>query len=90
MPIHLAIARGHFFVVHHLLCQEQVVMYLMMMPYELYQCFKYAISNQSIQILMTIYRVFEEQIVDIIPGNKGSSFWELSTFNQTHRGLQRF
>ena len=36
MPIHLAIARGHFFVVHHLLCQEQVIMYLMMMPYELY------------------------------------------------------
>lgn len=22
MPIHLAIARGHYFIVHHLLCQE--------------------------------------------------------------------
>ena len=48
MPIHLAIARGHYFIVHLLLCQEQVVLYLMMMPFELYKCLKYAISNQSI------------------------------------------
>ena len=51
MPIHLAIARGHYFIVHQLLCQEQVVLYLMMMQFELYQCLKFAISGQSIQIL---------------------------------------
>lgn len=60
MPIHLSIARGHFFVVQHLLSLEQVVLYLVLMPYELYQCLKFAISNQSIQILKLIYQVFSE------------------------------
>ena len=46
--------------VQHLLSLEQVVLYLVLMPYELYQCLKFAISNQSIQILKLIYQVFSE------------------------------
>ena len=77
LPIHLSIARGHFFIVQHLLSLEQVVLYLMLMPYELYQCLKYAISNRSIQILKMIYQVFTMQIDDpVINKTQMCSFWE--------------
>lgn len=45
LPVHLAIARGHYFLVHQLLCYEQVILQLTMVPYDLYLCFKFAISN---------------------------------------------
>ena len=61
----------------------------MLMPYELYQCLKYAISNQSIQILKLIYRTFEDQINNIFRVNKELSFWETASFKTSEAGLSR-
>ena len=84
MPIHCAIARKHFLVVHELLCQEQVILQMMLMPHELYQCMKFAITNQSLQILHLLYNVFSEQIDGILSDSEARSFWETSTFTQSN------
>ena len=89
MPIHLAIARGHYFIVHQLLCQEQVVLYLMMMQFELYQCLKFAISGKSEQIIKLIYNVFRDQIDNVYTPSNDLSFWELSTFNLSDRAMSK-
>ena len=48
LPIHLAIARSRYFIVHHLLRQEQVLLHLVSAPFDLYLCLKLAITYQSI------------------------------------------
>jgi ankyrin repeat protein len=47
LPIQLAIARSHFFVVHFLLCQETVVTNLADDDFDIYQCLKIAISARA-------------------------------------------
>ena len=58
LPIHLAIARSRYFVVHHLLRQEQVLLHLVSAPFDLYMCLKLAITYRSIQLLRLLYQVF--------------------------------
>lgn len=58
MPIHLAIARSHFFIVHYLLSYESVLASLLKSKFELYRCFKLAISAKAFQILQLLYEVF--------------------------------
>lgn len=47
MPIQLAIARSHFFIVHYLLSFESVLNSLLKNKLELYRCLKLAISAKS-------------------------------------------
>ena len=47
MPIHLAIARSHFFIVHYLLSYESILTMLLNNTFELYRCFKLAISSKA-------------------------------------------
>ena len=77
LPVHLAIARSRYFVVHHLLRQEQVLLHLISSPFDLFMCLKLAITYKSIQILKLLYQVFHEQI-DSPSGKRGNSrsFWE--------------
>ena len=92
LPIHLAIARSRFFVVHHLLRQEQVLLHLISTPFDLYMCLKLAITYRSIQILKLLYHIFQEQIDGIVSKKTNlRSFWE-RPFNyngKSQLGLKR-
>ena len=61
----------------------------MLIPYELYQSLKYAISNQSIQILTIIYSVFQDQINDVLTQGTNFSFWEKSKFDVSDKALAK-
>jgi ankyrin repeat protein len=79
MPIHLAIARSHFFIVHYLLSYETILTTLLRSKFELYRCFKLAISAKAFQILQLLYDVFQEQVDKPVAGNSNEpmrSFWE--------------
>ena len=76
LPIHLAIARSRYFIVHHLLRQEQVLLHLISAPFDLYMCLKLAITYRSIQILKLLYQVFQEQIDGVAGKRSSRSFWE--------------
>lgn len=86
LPIHLAIARSRYFVVHHLLRQEQVLLHLISAPFDLYMCLKLAITYQSIQILKLLYQVFQEQIDGVVNKRNPRSFWERQF---TEKGLSQ-
>ena len=63
LPLHLAIARSHYFVVHFLLSQEVVLQHIQSHNlFEIYQCFKLAISSRASQIFFLLVDVFHEQI----------------------------
>ena len=87
----MAIARGHFFVVQELLKQEQVVIHLMFMPYDLYRCFQLSIASCSLQILRLLTSVFADQISDehILGKASKKSFFEISEFDLSQEGLRK-
>lgn len=77
MPIHLAIARSHFFVVHWLLSKEVVLEQLKSNHFKVYTCLKLAITNRSITTLKMLYSVFRDVIHCHSDSDLGS-FWERS------------
>ena len=78
MPIHLAIARSHFFVVHWLLSKEVVLRELKSNHFKLYTCLKLAITNRSVTTLKMLYSVFRDIIDAVHSNSERPSFWERS------------
>jgi hypothetical protein len=75
-------------VVHHLLSYESILTTLLKNKFELYRCFKLAISAKAFQILQLLYDVFQDQVEK---GNRREtddpirSFWERQ-FEQSKKG----